>query len=77
MKTTIFPREEHTQTLFREILKNPSACERLQDTFCEYLNNNEEIGEDSFPGFCRGTVSGIHQSGSVRFSDDHLSEYYI
>ena len=45
MKTTIFPREEHTQTLFREILKNPSACERLQDTVCEYLNNNEEIGE--------------------------------
>lgn len=43
MKTTIFPREEHTQALFREILKDPSACERLQDTFCEFLNSNEEI----------------------------------
>ena len=43
MKTTLFPREEHTQALFREILKDPSACERLQDTFCESLNSNDEI----------------------------------
>ena len=51
MKATIFPREEHTQALFREILKAPAACERLQDTFCEYLNSNEEIGEVSSRDF--------------------------
>ena len=42
MTTTIFPREEHTQALFREILKDPAACERLMDTFCRSLNSDEE-----------------------------------
>ena len=45
MTTTIFPREEHTQALFREILKDPAACERLMDTFCRSLNSDEDINE--------------------------------
>lgn len=33
--STIFPREEKTEQIFDEILKNPHACERLKDTFFE------------------------------------------
>ena len=35
--STIFPREEKTEQIFDEILKNPHACERLKDTFFEAI----------------------------------------
>lgn len=77
MKTTLFPREEHTQALFREILKDPSACERLQDTFCESLNSNDEIEGVSAKEFGRSALPGLYQPGFVCISDDYLSEYYL
>ncbi len=43
MNATIFPREKNTRALFDEILKDPSACDRLLDTFCESLITNDEI----------------------------------
>lgn len=49
METTIFPREEHTQALFQEILKDPFACERLFDTFCDAMNSNEDISASVSP----------------------------
>ena len=40
--STIFPREEKTEQIFDEILKNPHACERLKDTFFEAIPSAEE-----------------------------------
>lgn len=37
-----FPREEKTEQIFDEILKNPHACERLKDTFFEAIPSAEE-----------------------------------
>lgn len=34
---TIFPREEKSEALFKKILSDPWACEKLQETFCKYL----------------------------------------
>lgn len=34
---TIFPREEKSEILFEKILRDPWACEKLMDTFCNYL----------------------------------------
>ena len=40
---TIFPREEKTEVLFQKILNDPWACEKLQETFCNYLFCDDEI----------------------------------
>ena len=40
---TIFPREEKTEVLFQKILDDPWACEKLQETFCNYLFCDDEI----------------------------------
>ena len=40
---TIFPREEETEVLFQKILDDPWACEKLQETFCNYLFCDDEI----------------------------------
>lgn len=39
---TIFPREEKSEILFNKILADPWACEKLKDTFCNYLFCNED-----------------------------------
>lgn len=40
---TIFPREEKTEVLFQKILDDSWACEKLQETFCNYLFCDDEI----------------------------------
>ena len=40
---TIFPREERTDMLFRKILNDSWACEKLQETFCRNLFCNDEV----------------------------------
>ena len=40
---TIFPREEKSEILFEKILKDPWACEKLMDTFCNYLFCNDDF----------------------------------
>ena len=39
---TIFPREEKSEALFKKILSDPWACEKLQETFCKYLFCSED-----------------------------------
>ncbi len=39
---TIFPREKRTEDLFQKILNDPWACEKLQETFCNYLFCNDD-----------------------------------
>lgn len=39
---TIFPREKRTEDLFQRILNDPWACEKLQETFCNYLFCNDD-----------------------------------
>ena len=41
--STFFPREEIEDVLFEKILHDPWACERLQETFCNYLFCNDEF----------------------------------
>ena len=41
--STFFPREERADVLFEKILHDPWACERLQETFCNYLFCNDEF----------------------------------
>ena len=40
---TIFPREEKSEILFEKILRDPWACEKLMDTFCNYLFCNDDF----------------------------------
>ena len=40
---TIFPREEKTDVLFKKILNDSWACEKLQETFCNNLFCDDEI----------------------------------
>lgn len=44
-ENTIFPREEGADVLFQKILEDPWACERLQETFCNFLVSDEDIEE--------------------------------
>ena len=48
-KTTIFPREEKAEILFNKILSDPWACEKLMNTFCNYLFCNEDVNYDLTP----------------------------
>lgn len=41
-ETTIFPREKRADFLFEKILNDPWACEKLQETFANYLCYNED-----------------------------------
>ena len=41
--STFFPREERADVLFEKILHDPWACEKLQETFCNYLFCNDEF----------------------------------
>ena len=41
--STFFPREERADVLFEKILHDPWACERLQETFYNYLFCNDEF----------------------------------
>lgn len=47
--TTIFPREEKSKLLFNKILADPWACEKLMDTFCNYLFYNDETNDQPTP----------------------------
>jgi hypothetical protein len=40
---TIFPREEKTDLLFKKILDDPWACDKLFDTFCNSLFCNDGV----------------------------------
>lgn len=42
-ENTIFPREEKSEILFEKILRDPWACEKLMDTFCNYLFCNDDF----------------------------------
>lgn len=46
---TIFPREEKSEILFNKILADPWACEKLMDTFCDYLFCNEDVDYNLSP----------------------------
>ena len=46
---TIFPREEKTEILFRKILADPWACEKLQETFYNYSLDDEETDNSFSP----------------------------
>lgn len=44
-ETTIFPREQRADFLFEKILNDPWACEKLQETFVNYLRYNDDSYE--------------------------------
>ena len=48
---TIFPREEKSEALFKKILSDPWACEKLQETFCKYLFCSEDEANGNLSAF--------------------------
>lgn len=50
---TIFSREENTEALFKKILNDTWACERLQETFSDYISGDdikEPLSPEKFAG---------------------------
>ena len=41
---TIFPREENAEHIFKKILENNDACERLRELFYEEFANSGDRG---------------------------------
>ena len=48
-ETTIFPREKRADFLFEKILNDPWACEKLQETFANYLCYNDDAYDAPLP----------------------------
>ena len=48
-ETTIFPREKKADFLFEKILNDPWACEKLQETFANYLCYNDDAYDAPLP----------------------------
>lgn len=40
---TLFPREEKSELLFKKITEDKWACEKLMETFCNYLFSNDGV----------------------------------
>ena len=61
-ETTIFPREKKADFLFEKILNDPWACEKLQETFANYLCYNEDAYDAPLPAeeFAQALFNSYH-----------------
>ena len=61
-ETTIFPREKRADFLFEKILNDPWACEKLQETFANYLCYNDDAYDAPLPAeeFAQALFNSYH-----------------
>ena len=61
-ETTIFPREKKADFLFEKILNDPWACEKLQETFANFLCYNDDAYDAPLPSeeFAQALFNSYH-----------------